>query len=152
VDDEISDLFPLFGGPIYPQSILIDKNGVVVYSRLGLFEEEIIELIESNLGVSSVVDKQENELEFPRHFELGLPYPNPFNPSVQLTISLSEAQTLEVEVYNMRGQLIKSFEPRQYSKGLHTVGWEPESIASGTYIIRVHNEVNQQIRRVALLR
>ncbi len=48
-------------------------------------------------------------LELPKSFSLSQNYPNPFDPSTTISYAIPEVENMRIriEVYNLRGQLIK---------------------------------------------
>jgi len=64
-------------------------------------------------------------------------YPNPFNPSTSVSFSLAKESNVRVEVYDIFGSLVSEITKGFYRAGEFIFGWEPEGIASGTYLIRM---------------
>ncbi len=67
-------------------------------------------------------------------------YPNPFNPSTTISFSVAEAQVVTIDVYNVKGQLVK----RLFNSNVadinvkHSLVWngqdsDGQSVASGIY-------------------
>ncbi len=73
--------------------------------------------------------------EIPREFELGLAYPNPFNSSVNFSVSLPTSGQLRVRIYNALGQQVAILAEGFFTGGSHQFQWAPNT-ASGMYIIR----------------
>ncbi|TFB10833.1 choice-of-anchor B family protein [Candidatus Marinimicrobia bacterium MT.SAG.2] len=61
-------------------------------------------------------------------------YPNPFNPSTNINFYLSESADINLNVYNIRGELIEIVASGFHSAGEHTYVWSGERVASGVYI------------------
>jgi hypothetical protein len=51
-------------------------------------------------------------------------FPNPFNPSTNLRYSMKEAGDVSIEVYNVKGQLLKSFNNNHNQAGYYQVNWD----------------------------
>ncbi len=65
-------------------------------------------------------------------------YPNPFNPSANVSYYLSESSDVEISIYNVRGQKVRSFAKRLQSEGNHKFSWNGqdengEIVGSGVY-------------------
>ena len=95
-------------------------------------------LLESNGDQSNhlLCDKQ-----IPDNFCINPPYPNPFNMETKISISLHESGDLCVNIYNVKGQLIKSFSAENVQEGTHQFIWNGtneygSAISSGLYILR----------------
>ncbi len=72
-------------------------------------------------------------------------YPNPFNPETTIKYNLiGKIQTPQIEIYNIKGQLVKSLD-LPGKPGLNTIVWNGKSDAgkkasSGVYFYRLINE------------
>ncbi|NQT25831.1 T9SS type A sorting domain-containing protein [candidate division KSB1 bacterium] len=69
-------------------------------------------------------------------------YPNPFNLSTKLEFILPVAGEVEIVIYNIMGQEIKSLVNRDFTIGPHEVVWDgtdnnKRNVNSGTYIFRI---------------
>ena len=71
----------------------------------------------------------------PEDFALVGAYPNPFNPQTTITIAIPEPSRVELQVYNIKGQLIESIRSENMLPGVHSISWEPEQLSSGVYFI-----------------
>ncbi len=49
--------------------------------------------------------------------------PNPFKSSTNISFSISKNQHVMMDLYNLKGQKIKTLTNEKYSKGEHTVSW-----------------------------
>ena len=78
-----------------------------------------------------------------KSFTLLQNYPNPFNPSTTIEYQIPKAGDVEVNIYNIAGQLIRKIESSFKNAGSYKVVWNSrndfnQSVASGIYII-YHN-------------
>lgn len=69
-------------------------------------------------------------------------FPNPFNPHTNLRYSIREAGKVRFEVFNMKGQLIRSFEFSHDSPGFYQLAWDGRDkdgqlVPSGIYMCRM---------------
>ncbi len=65
-------------------------------------------------------------------------YPNPFNPATTISYSLASESKVELNVYNAKGQKVKTLVNETLSVGLHSVIWNGtdetgKSVSSGVY-------------------
>jgi flagellar hook assembly protein FlgD len=77
----------------------------------------------------------------PTKFALMNNYPNPFNLSTNISFALPKESDISLKLYNIAGQLVKSFEG-SYQTGNHTIVWDGtntrgEEVASGIYFYRL---------------
>ena len=75
----------------------------------------------------------------PHVFGLGALYPNPFNPSTEVSFSLPMDAHVKLSVYDLRGQEVaKIFEGSQ-SVGQHSYTWDASDLSSGVYYVRLQS-------------
>jgi len=92
----------------------------------------------------------------PTSFALSQNYPNPFNPSTSFALDLPVASDYSIRIYNVAGQLVKTFEGRGEA-GQLTVTWDGKSnqgssVASGVYFYRADAESFSQTRKMMMLK
>jgi len=82
----------------------------------------------------------------PEAYEVSNAYPNPFNPSTNLDLTLNVSSDISVKVYNITGQLVDVIAEGNFAVGNYSWNWNAESLASGVYFIstQVGNEISQQ--------
>ena len=73
----------------------------------------------------------------PREFRLEQNYPNPFNASTVITVELSAAAMLRVDVYDLHGRVAGRLALERRSAGSHRLTWNAEGRPSGVYYCRV---------------
>ena len=78
----------------------------------------------------------------PMAFELGQNHPNPFNPSTTITFALPEASEVTLQIYNLRGQLVRTLHSGALAAGRYSLVWNGAdesgaSVSSGVYIYRL---------------
>jgi hypothetical protein len=73
----------------------------------------------------------------PSSFTLGQPYPNPFNPSVTVPITLPHKGRLRVEVFNVLGQAMGVLYDGKAGPGNVDVVWDATDFSSGVYFFKV---------------
>jgi len=69
-------------------------------------------------------------------------YPNPFNPSTTVTFLIKTDAEIELAIYNLRGQRVKTLVRNHYAKGSHSINWDGTnidncSVSSGIYLIKL---------------
>ncbi|MBT3253313.1 MAG: T9SS type A sorting domain-containing protein [Candidatus Marinimicrobia bacterium] len=103
-----------------------------------------------NIIIQDVVTVEEAFV--PQAFALHPPYPNPFNPDVNLSIDISEQTQTHVSIWNLRGQEIVVLENGILEPGRYTYQWHAEDHASGIYIARVRTEQYEGSHKISLLK
>ncbi len=69
-------------------------------------------------------------------------YPNPFNPETTIKYYLDKTQEAKLDIFNLKGQLIKTLVSETKASGEHSVLWKGEDesghfAASGIYIVKM---------------
>ena len=69
-------------------------------------------------------------------------YPNPFNPETNISFILAQDLKAKLDIYNARGQKVRSLCNTELSKGKHTLSWNGRDdhgrqVASGIYFSRL---------------
>jgi hypothetical protein len=69
-------------------------------------------------------------------------YPNPFNPSTTIRYSIGAKTPVSIDIYNSRGQLVRSLVNDVKDAGEHTLTWNGKdeygrALASGLYLIKM---------------
>ncbi|HPS40028.1 MAG TPA: FlgD immunoglobulin-like domain containing protein [Candidatus Cloacimonadota bacterium] len=93
----------------------------------------------------------------PTDFSLRQNYPNPFNPSTTISFSLHEASKVRLDIYNVKGQLVKTLVNGDEPTGMHSVVWDGRdnnnaAVASGVYFYRVSTPQATQTKRMLLIK
>ncbi|MBU0520189.1 T9SS type A sorting domain-containing protein, partial [bacterium] len=96
-------------------------------------------------------------MTLPAEFELGQNYPNPANPTTQISFDLHVAADVELEIFNVVGQRVVSLVDRYLEAGRHTVVWDGRNadgapVASGVYLYRLHAGNRVSTRKMMLLK
>ncbi len=107
----------------------------------------------SQPGEDIVAADPQHESALPTAFKVSAAYPNPFNATTTVTVSLPEAALLDVSIFNVMGQKVATLADGQYSAGLHKLTLTDPSMATGIYFI--HTSVPgklEQVQKVVLVR
>jgi Peptidase family C25/Propeptide_C25/FlgD Ig-like domain len=84
-------------------------------------------------------------------------YPNPFNPETLIKYELADAGNVSLEVYNIKGQIVRSLVQEYKPAGSFEVCWDGRSgdeseVASGIYFYRLRSGSEDICRRMLLLK
>ena len=73
----------------------------------------------------------------PVEFSLSTAYPNPFNPTTSLTLSVPEAGLVSVQVYNLMGQVVATLASGYMEANpSYQLTWDASNAASGMYLVK----------------
>ncbi|MGH8005119.1 MAG: FlgD immunoglobulin-like domain containing protein, partial [Limisphaerales bacterium] len=78
----------------------------------------------------------------PIAFELVQNYPNPFNPTTTLQYALSEPARVELKIFNMLGQVVRTLVDGEKGTGYHQVVWDGKdesgrTVSTGLYLYQL---------------
>jgi hypothetical protein len=115
---------------------------------------------EENLPVESpplLTGVQERPAGIPEAFELAQNYPNPFNPETTIRYQLARTAQLQIAVYNVMGQLVKTLVDKKHSAGKYTIVWhgdndQGKTVTTGVYFLKMKAGEFTRVRKMALLR
>jgi hypothetical protein len=93
----------------------------------------------------------------PTAYALNANYPNPFNPTTNISFALAEDSKVCLKIYNLSGQLVKTLVDANLSAGTYTVSWNgtngsEDKVASGIYFYRLSAGSYSQTRKMCLLK
>ncbi len=153
-----------------------DKNGILSVMLLDygggviLPGEEIFEMTVSNGSVPIVAELQVSDRygnfiqaglypvsSLPAVFTLHGAYPNPFNSSTNVKFSLPEKADVDLSIYNMLGQLVKSLRFENMASGERSISWDGtgnsgDEVSSGVYLYRITAGEYRATSRMILLK
>ncbi len=84
-------------------------------------------------------------------------YPNPFNPSTKISFSLPQNSHAKLDVFNIKGQLIKSLINDNLTQGLHEVVWNGtdsngKKTSSGIYFYKLSTKNKTLTKKMLMLK
>jgi len=84
-------------------------------------------------------------------------YPNPFNPSTTIKYSLAQNDNVKLQVFNIKGQVVRTLVNANQDAGFHSVVWNGvdnnnTSVASGIYFYRLETNTTKEVKRMLLMK
>ncbi len=84
-------------------------------------------------------------------------YPNPFNPSTTIRFSVKEAAPVSLEIYNLKGQLVKTLVNGEKSSGNHSVIWNGldnnnQPASSGVYFYKMRAGTYSSTKKMIMMK
>ncbi|MBD3386266.1 T9SS type A sorting domain-containing protein [candidate division KSB1 bacterium] len=122
----------------------------------GDFDLDAVVAVNSQSGQPSLVAAP-SAADMPKMMTLEQNYPNPFNPQTRIEFVIAKQDWIEIKVYNLDGQLVKTLLRGRYPAGRHQVRWdgkneESRPVASGIYLYEVKAGAHRRVRQMTLLR
>ena len=94
----------------------------------------------------------ENDTHAPESFTLSQNFPNPFNPSTNISYNVPNAADVTLEVFTIHGQKVVTLVSAFQSAGQHTVTFDASSLASGMYMYRLTAGSKSMVRKMTLIK
>jgi hypothetical protein len=93
----------------------------------------------------------------PENITISPNFPNPFNNETRLTYSLPQDTHILINIFNLRGELIKSLVNEHKNKGIYSVKWngidnQLKQVSSGTYFLSVSAGDYNKISKIILIK
>ncbi|KQC09013.1 MAG: hypothetical protein APR54_13145 [Candidatus Cloacimonas sp. SDB] len=84
-------------------------------------------------------------------------YPNPFNPSTTISFSIQDDSDVELSIFNIKGQKVKTLTEDVYGKGQYQISWngknnEGNQVSSGIYFYQLNANGKVITSKVLLLK
>ena len=112
------------------------ENGIVAVSN-----GHVIHIYNVRDVMTDVDDHPPGSL--PATYSLGQNYPNPFNPSTIIEYTLPSRARVQLDIFNILGQKVRTLVNAAEPAGVHRVEWNGtdgsgQKVASGVYFYRLH--------------
>ncbi|MDD3536571.1 MAG: FlgD immunoglobulin-like domain containing protein, partial [Candidatus Cloacimonetes bacterium] len=84
-------------------------------------------------------------------------YPNPFNPHTTIEFNMEKAAPAQIEIYNQKGQIIKTIDVANAHKGINTLSWNGtdnsgRGVSSGVYYFRLKSGSYSSTKKMVLMK
>ena len=115
------------------------------------------------LNVENIMPSAVAKEALPKTFLLSQNYPNPFNPETTIKLGLPEQSDVNLQIYNILGQKVKTLKNQIMDAGFYKVKWNGKNnlgnrIGSGQYFYVLHakgkltKKKSRIIKKMLLLR
>ena len=131
------------GGASSKIPFVVVPEGEELFTYAGEFE--IVDIMVVN-GVDEI------DVITPAVFTLGDVYPNPFNPSTNISLDISDAGNVNVSVYNLMGQAVSTLTEGYMHAGNYTLTWNASEQVSGMYFIRAETAGVVSTKKLLLIK
>jgi len=91
------------------------------------------------------------------HLNLAQNYPNPFNPSTTIGYELKETANVELTVFNIKGQKVKTLVDERKQPGYHSIVWDGKDsnnreMNSGIYFYKINTGKYSSAKKMILMK
>jgi len=99
----------------------------------------------------------DSEIPLPQIFTLYDNYPNPFNPQTAIRFELATAGHVNLDIFNIRGELVAQLIAGEMAAGSHSAKWSAtnnvgKDLPAGIYIYTLRSGGQAQSKRMMLLK
>jgi hypothetical protein len=88
----------------------------------------------------------------PRTFEVSEAYPNPFNPTTSINLTLDRAGDVRLTVHDITGRQVADLLDSRVEAGIHRQEINARGWAAGVYFLRVETGNDHAVRKLLLLK
>ncbi len=97
------------------------------------------------------------KFELPKEYILKQNYPNPFNPTTTIAYSVPKDSKIQMEIYNLMGQKVKTLFNGFNAAGSHKIEWDGTNdagkpLSSGVYLLILRSGNFVTAKRMTLLK
>lgn len=83
-------------------------------------------------------------------------YPNPFNGDVQIAFELPSAESLQIDIFDLRGHFVRTLRTRDFNTGKHALNWDATDqsgarVAGGVYVVNLMGKAHHVARKLVYL-
>jgi hypothetical protein len=160
VGDELLELYDAEEGT--PSFVKVPfMSGAEETIKIGFYVEQLTgdsmySLIITNVAITTEVSETETTIPVMSN-TLFANYPNPFNPTTNISFFIEADSPVTIDVFNIRGQRVKTLTNEMFTAGRHNVVWNGtdtngRNVGSGVYFYRMKSEGFAETKKMLLLK
>ncbi len=138
---------------------LSDLTGTSVRIAIQCISNDAFVFMTDNFRIDSTDDGVDNDDQqvAPLMSTLEQNYPNPFNPETSIAYSLKTSGLVSLDIYNVKGQKVKTLINDNQEAGSHTAVWngrddKGNNVSSGVYFYKLKSGNYTSTRKMILLK
>ena len=147
-----------------PCYLQVDTLGVCIQSDIFLLHWapncEMLGAVNLNCvdhSCRAATEMAHRHAELPLTTEISGAYPNPFNPETRIRFTLAAPEVVNMIIYNLAGQRVRTLASGNFAAGEHSVVWDGRTDANipagtGLYLCRMTASHSTSTIRLLLLR
>jgi len=146
INDKFISDYKIEGNSVHAVIVAFNHELIGDAEALISYEGKILSITAEAANSEGLTTLEVSDGTQPLTFEIKDAYPNPFNPSTTLEMTLDNQVDVSIKVYNLTGQLVDVISEGNYMPGNHTFTWNANNLASGVYFISTQagNTLNTQ--------
>lgn len=123
-----------------------DLKMEIVYSGNGLKPDNLKAVLKESTSTKEIIKEQPFTIRLHQNF------PNPFNPSTNISFELPHAQQVQLSIYNALGQRVSTLHSGTLRSGSHLFTFEAQQLSSGIYYYMLETSEKVLTRKMLLLK
>ncbi len=137
----------------YAAGTPVPKSPLIVKGTMGQFfdDTQIFPFFDGDVA-EQTPDNNEDELDTPLAFKLNNNYPNPFNPSTNISYELPQSANVTITVFDITGRKVAEINEGRKTAGYYNYSFDASSLASGMYIYRLDAGSFTAIKKMTLIK
>lgn len=96
--------------------------------------------------------KNSIELQLPNEYRLYDSYPNPFNPTTNISFALPYESAVRIQIIDITGRRVAIVADQRLKAGYHNIVWDASRLASGVYIVDMRAGLFRATGKVTLVK
>jgi len=126
-------------------------GGITYYYRIAALDFSGNQSASSN-PISTSITGVDNLQSVPTQYALHQNFPNPFNPSTQISYDVPSESFVSIVLYNTLGQQVRTIVESRHTPGRHFVTFDSNGLASGLYFYKMTAGQHISIRKMNLVK
>ena len=99
-----------------------------------------------------ISDVKSDSYVMPTAYKLNQNFPNPFNPSTVISYDIPKSGIVNIKIFNVLGQLMKTLVNQPQTAGSHQVNFNASSLTSGIYFYSLTVDNFTQVKKMMLIK
>lgn len=133
----------------HKQTDMPDKVNVTQVTKIAQNALGVVAHLSSSITSIGTERISEN---IPQTFSLHQNYPNPFNPTTSIEFDVQKAGHVNLEVFDLRGQIISTLINEELIPGNYQTKFDGDQFAAGIYFYRLTHENFSSTKKMILMK
>ena len=128
---------------------------MIIETASETFEIELSEI--ESIEFAGMTDADFIEVINQINFRLNQNHPNPFNPETTISFSIESRENVNLSIFNLKGQKVKTLLKKELISGQHSKVWTGDNdngiqVASGIYFYKLTIGEHTQTKKMIMLK
>jgi hypothetical protein len=103
-------------------------------------------------GTSTSIDDKSTGFQSPSGIELHQNFPNPFNPTTEISFRLAVASNVKLSVFDLLGREVALLVNEKKAPGTHQVTFDASTFSTGIYLYQLQTATDMITKTMILLK